>query len=134
MKQVSNDVKVIEVSKQNKTYFILAKQIGSEIWFHLNGCVFILSTKTKLHKNKQTLLDTPSSKVFVLAPIPGQIMEILITKDQKVEKNQALLILSAMKMEYTLKAKNSGQVLAIKVRTGDFVILDQELILIKEKL
>lgn len=64
----------------------------------------------------------------VKAPMPGLILEILVEVGQKVEKDDSLLILEAMKMENILKAEGEGVIKEIKMKKGDSVDKHQVLI------
>jgi biotin carboxyl carrier protein len=61
--------------------------------------------------------------------MPGVVLEIKVTKGQKVKKEDLLVIIEAMKMENEVFAKNSGTVTEIyaakgrQVNTGDPLIL-----------
>ncbi|WP_404401978.1 acetyl/propionyl/methylcrotonyl-CoA carboxylase subunit alpha [Pelagibacterium halotolerans] len=46
----------------------------------------------------------------IAAPIPGQVTALSVEEGQNVEQGQPLLVLEAMKMEYTLKAPFGGRV------------------------
>ena len=55
------------------------------------------------------------------APMPGQILKILVEIGQRVSAGDALVILEAMKMEQTLRAATDGVVEAVMVKQGDVV-------------
>lgn len=55
------------------------------------------------------------------APMPGLIEKVLVVEGDLVEANQSLVILSAMKMEYTIKANVGGKVCEISCKPGAFV-------------
>jgi 3-methylcrotonyl-CoA carboxylase alpha subunit len=55
------------------------------------------------------------------APMPGQVLKILVRTGQHVEVGEALVTLEAMKMEQTIRASTAGVVEAILVKTGDLV-------------
>lgn len=55
------------------------------------------------------------------ASIPGAIIEVLINKGDKVEENQKLVIMEAMKMETTITAKTGGIVEEIFIEEGKIV-------------
>ena len=57
----------------------------------------------------------------IKAPMPGKILEVLAKNGQKVEKGDALVIMEAMKMEYTLKAPRSGRVKGLSAKVGEQV-------------
>ena len=55
------------------------------------------------------------------APMPGQVLKILVKIGQQVSAGDALVILEAMKMEQTLRAATDGVVEAVLVKQGDVV-------------
>ena len=52
------------------------------------------------------------------APMPGLVLEIMVTPGQSIEKGDTLLILEAMKMENVLKAASDGIIKSIAVERG----------------
>lgn len=56
------------------------------------------------------------------APMPGQVLKILVEVGQSVRAGDPLVILEAMKMEQTLRATSEGIVETIRVRIGDVVV------------
>ena len=55
------------------------------------------------------------------APMPGQVLKVLVEVGQRVSAGDALVILEAMKMEQTLRAATDGVVEAVLVKQGDVV-------------
>jgi 3-methylcrotonyl-CoA carboxylase alpha subunit len=55
------------------------------------------------------------------APMPGQVLKVLVSVGQQVSAGDALVILEAMKMEQTLRASTDGVVEAVLVKPGDVV-------------
>lgn len=55
------------------------------------------------------------------APMPGQVLKILVVVGQQVSAGDALVVLEAMKMEQTLRASTAGVVEAVLVKPGDVV-------------
>lgn len=62
------------------------------------------------------------------APMPGRIVQVLVEKGARVERGAPLLILEAMKMEYTITAPAAGQIEAVRYTAGDVVEEGTELI------
>lgn len=62
------------------------------------------------------------------APMPGRIVQVLTEKGAAVKRGAALLILEAMKMEYTITAPTDGKVEEIRYAAGDVVDEGAELI------
>jgi len=66
----------------------------------------------------------------VTAPMPGKIISLKVSKGQKVQAGDVVLILEAMKMEQEIKAPSGGTVSDVLVNAGDTVKKEQALILI----
>ena len=63
-----------------------------------------------------------SAKVSKLkAPMPGKVLDVLVTAGQEVVKGDGLVILEAMKMENVLKADDVGVVKSVNVSIGEAV-------------
>jgi len=69
----------------------------------------------------------------LVAPMNGTITDVLVSKGDHVEKDQALVIMEAMKMEYTIKAHCAGEVTDVFFASGDLVSDGDELVAIAEK-
>ena len=64
----------------------------------------------------------------IVAPMPGQVIEISTAVNDVVEAGQTLIVLEAMKMEHSLVAPRSGTIAAIHPAVGDQVIANKPLI------
>ena len=65
---------------------------------------------------------------FILAPMPGLILEINVEVGQEVNENDNLLILEAMKMENIITSPRDGVIKSISIKKGDAVEKNQLLI------
>lgn len=66
----------------------------------------------------------------VRAQMPGKIVRVLVKAGDEVAKDQALLVMEAMKMENEIRAQAAGKVEAVKVAEGQAVESGADLILI----
>jgi biotin carboxyl carrier protein len=57
----------------------------------------------------------------VSVPMPGKVIEVLVSEGDNVEKGQGLVIVEAMKMENEVRSPITGEVKEIKVKAGDAV-------------
>jgi len=57
----------------------------------------------------------------VLAPMPGAVLEVLVTEGQTVARGDPLIVLEAMKMEHTLRAGGAGRIARVSVQAGQRV-------------
>lgn len=55
------------------------------------------------------------------APMNGTVVQLLVEPGQAVKKDDALLVMEAMKMEHTIRAPASGTVAAFYYQAGDLV-------------
>jgi len=62
------------------------------------------------------------------APMPGNIIDVLVSKGDKVTKGDALLILEAIKMGNVIKVPTDVTIQKINVLVGDNVDKNQTLI------
>ena len=69
----------------------------------------------------------------VTSPMPGLIIEVLVKVGDIVTQNDPLIIMEAMKMEYTLRAGKSGIVDDIKVSIDDQVTEGLPLVFISDR-
>ena len=62
------------------------------------------------------------------APMNGTMVSVLVSAGDKVEKDQALMIMEAMKMEHVIKAPSNGIVTGLFYKNGDMVDGGSELL------
>lgn len=66
------------------------------------------------------------SRIFkVVAPLPGNIMQLFVKEGDRIKKEDQLLIYEAMKMENKLLAEKDGVIKSILVKPGDSVLQDE---------
>lgn len=111
----------------------LTKSGMREVFFELNGqlrSVMIKDTEAskELHTHPKALKGVRGS---VGAPMPGEVVDIKVKEGDTVEKGQAILVMSAMKMEMVVTAPMSGivKLLAVKPKMkleGDDLLMEIE--------
>lgn len=119
----------VEIEFKDKTYRIPAEKKAGQLWFHWQGESYCYEPPRK-SKGKQSASTAEPGKI--LAPMPGKIIKVLAEKDQVVVQGQPLVVMEAMKMEYTLSADIDGKVAELKCKESDQVSLGQVLVQIKE--
>lgn len=73
-------------------------------------------------------ISTPNRQVsasIIKAPLPGNIMKILVTTGQSVKRGDVLLTMESMKMENNILAENDGIVKNIYVQAAQSVLQDE---------
>ncbi|MGQ9611627.1 MAG: biotin/lipoyl-containing protein [Chloroflexus sp.] len=64
---------------------------------------------------------TTVSDQLIRAPMPGTILQIVVTPGTRVKRGQPVIILEAMKMNNSIGAPRDGVISAILVKTGQSV-------------
>jgi len=78
----------------------------------------------------QAPLPQSGSGNSVVAPMPGKVISIKVSKGQQVNAGDTVLILEAMKMEQEIKSSICGTVSDIPVSADDTVKKDQPLVVL----
>ena len=68
---------------------------------------------------------------MIYSEVSGTISEILVTRDQIVEKETELLIIECMKMLIPVTTKNKGKIINIYVKENDIINEGDKLIEMK---
>ena len=77
---------------------------------------------------EQRRLATASRQDEVRAPMTGKIVSIAVAPGASVAKDELLVILEAMKMEYRLTAPRAGEIAAVHCAPGELVDLGKALV------
>ena len=103
------------------------------VHFELNGSLRDVDVvdNTASKSVVQVPMADPSDKSHVGASIPGAISKINVKVGDKVEVNQVLAIVEAMKMETSVTARMAGEIEEVLVKVNDTVKAGQLLIKIK---
>lgn len=88
---------------------------GSTLWAHINGRTVAYEVDGAKSSKKKQAVEDPT-KVF--SPMPGKIIKVLCAENDKVVKNQTLVVMEAMKMEYSLKAQADGVIKKMRAVAG----------------
>jgi 3-methylcrotonyl-CoA carboxylase alpha subunit len=67
------------------------------------------------------------------APMPGRVIQLLVTSGEAVRRGQPMMVIEAMKMEHTIAAPRDGIVAAVHYAAGDPVEEGAELIALAEE-
>lgn len=117
---VSYNLDVIKINSEEKTMVI-----------KINSVKYSLQLKDKYDELLHTLgLDNLAAKKVsdVKAPMPGMVLNVLVTEGTEVKKGDALIVLEAMKMENILKSPTDGVIKKVSAIKGNAVEKNQVLI------
>jgi len=103
------------------------------VFFEFNGQpreVVIANRKVSASVIKRPQAEEENTK-HIGAPMPGMIVNVKVAADDKVIKNDPLLIMEAMKMEATVYAEHDGIISQVLVKAKDSVEARDLLIIYK---
>lgn len=124
VRRVSENMLFLETEGGN--HKVLVAGDGEELFFIVKGRVFPLG-EPKIGRRAARAESEEHSR-DVTPPMPSVVVKILVKEGEVVQKAQGLIVVSAMKMETTLRAPYSGIVKKIKtevnarVAPGDILV------------
>jgi 3-methylcrotonyl-CoA carboxylase alpha subunit len=107
-----------------------AEKIGTTVWAHVGGRTIRYEPPRK-ESRRGSRGAVSKAAGDIAAPMPGKINKISVSPGDVVQAHQVLVVMEAMKMEYTLKAAADGIVASIHCAQGDQVALGQLLVKIE---
>ncbi len=120
-------MRTLQVQLNGETIKVKAMKIGKLLWFHYKGETFAFEAPSVGEKRNRA--GGPSGNAGeVLAPMPGKISKVLVKAGQAVQPQSVLVVMEAMKMEYTLKAGAAAEVKEVLCQEGEQVALGQLLV------
>lgn len=93
---------------------VVAKS-GDERWIWIDGHVHHL----RLENPSRKRATAPEGEL--VAPMPGQVLKVLVATGDTVRKNQTLVVLEAMKMQYEITAPRDAVVQRVHAAAGSQV-------------
>ena len=126
MKKISAKIDDLEVQG-------LAARLGSTLWLHLDGETFSVELSTGGARRRGKAASATANPHILSAPMPGKIIKLMAKVGQQVAPGEVVLVMEAMKMEYTLKAQTAAVVEAIDCEPGQQVVLGQILVKLEVK-
>jgi len=115
---------VLYKHKSYNVELIAHYQEEKSIALKVNGRLYTVTVEDQYDQLlKQLGLDKlQANKVHeIKAPMPGLVLNVLVSVGQEVKKGDNLLVLEAMKMENIIKSTTAGKVKMIAVQQGDKV-------------
>lgn len=121
---------LMNLDLDGKRHIVEAQIMGTTLWVHHQGETFTIELSEKSRRGKKS---AKASSGSITSPMPGKVTKLFVSLGQKVKVGDSILVMEAMKMEYTLKSEVAGTVGEINCKTGEQVPLGQLLVLIKEE-
>ena len=100
--------------RDGSTCLAHAAKVGGVWWGHLNG-------RTYKWERVEPGSSGAEDEGGLVAPMPGKVLEVLVSQGDVVEAGTPLMVLEAMKMEHRIVAAADGTVSAVHYAAGDQV-------------
>jgi biotin carboxyl carrier protein len=86
------------------------------VWVHVDGEVVVVPLEFTTPRQA-----VPAGHATLEAPMPAQVIAVLVTAGDQVDAGATLVLLEAMKMELPLKATTAGTIEAVHCHVGQRV-------------
>lgn len=111
---------------ERKRFFLT--EGNGKLSFSIDGFLFFGSLESQSHAAS----GSGGSELDLNAQFPGKVRKILVTVGEKLEEGAPLMLLEAMKMEFSVKAPYSGTVERIRVKEGQQISSGDRLLDLKK--
>jgi biotin carboxyl carrier protein len=106
----------LHVHVDGESFHFSAARVQDGAWIWCNGRARLVQDASTVERRKaRGPLAAPGQ---VTPPTPAAVMRVLVQTGDEVTKGQALVVVSAMKMEMTLAAPYNGTVIAVNTQVG----------------
>lgn len=116
-----NEFHVLNGTKSFNAEVVEADYITKQFTIRVNGNKYKVTVRDKYDELLHDLgMDTVTkNKVNDLkAPMPGLVLDVLVSEGQQIKKGDSLIVLEAMKMENILKATSDATIKSVSVSKG----------------
>jgi acetyl/propionyl-CoA carboxylase alpha subunit len=120
------NVKKISLEIDGEVLTGFCEKVAKDTWVRVNGKTF--KTEESSSRKKRGGPQGSANPNEILAPMPGKITSVKKNKGDKIKTGDVVIVMEAMKMEYSLKANRDGQIKSVNVKEGDQVTLGQLLV------
>lgn len=119
-------MQTVEITHKDKKYQVPTVRVGLELWYHFEGVTHKYEIPSKCKASAGSSGDEENG-VFT-SPMPGKVMKVNVKESDKVKSGQVLLVLEAMKMEYSIEAPFDGVVESLSCEADQQVSLGDLLV------
>lgn len=99
-----------------KTVRACVAQDDEAMFVHIHGHTWRID---KVDPNQALLASAAGGSGHVHAPMPGVVLEHMVSEGQSVAEGDTLILIESMKLQIEIKAKIAGRVAALPVATGN---------------
>ncbi len=124
--EISNNLYLVILN--NKPYLFSLKELQNGKFIHdgLNSYFIRIH-----HSIGEKEFYEVHKRVEIISPIPGLVVDILVSENQEVKKDEILFIIEAMKMRNQIRSPVNGIVRSIRVQKGKSVNMKEIIAIIE---
>lgn len=101
----------------------IAEKNGDKIWIHINGETITLDDEASTVRRRGKAIGKDAKSNLILAPMPGKLTKLFKKQGDVIAIGESVLVMEAMKMEYTLKSNMAGTIKKVAYKELDQVAL-----------
>lgn len=120
----------IDFEFQGQTYQIECQNVRGQLWAHFQGRTLAISPENAGTRVRKKTSGAKGADLY--SPMPGKITKILKSEGDSVQPGESIVMMEAMKMEYTLKAERAGTIAKVFCKLAEQVPLGHKLVKIDE--
>ena len=124
------EIRKFRIKIDGKVFEAEVEEIGGEKELKKATTKSSVKTPSNVETSTQTAVETNTSGNSIIAPMPGKVISLKVSKGQQINKGDVILILEAMKMEQEIKSSLEGTLSDIRVAEGEIVKKEQILVII----
>ncbi len=117
----------LEVELEGERIPVVMQSVRGVTWLHVDGETFVLEAESSGSAKKIKA----ASGGDLAAPMPGKVTKLLRKQGDLVAEGDVLVVMEAMKMEYSLKSSIGGVLEKMNCAVGDQVVLGKVLCVVK---
>ncbi|PWU16879.1 MAG: acetyl-CoA carboxylase biotin carboxyl carrier protein subunit [Bdellovibrio sp.] len=113
----------IEAEFKGQVDVVEAEWIAGRLWYHWRGETRVWEPSQRRGRGSGEQI----AREVIVAPMPGKVTKILRQIGDPIQAGDLILVMEAMKMEYSLRAEVAGRIGRLECQVGEQVSLGKKL-------
>ena len=110
--------------ESGRTYLFAWAWVGAELHLWLDGALYVFQRgdpSASSGRRRRGGGAAAEASGDIVAPMPGAVLEVLVSEGDRVERNQTVMVMESMKMELLISAPRDGVVRRVSAQPGQQV-------------
>jgi len=130
--EVEFPAEILSLDEDHALLALNDRHVGVHFWRHPGGRVHVALPERSFDLIESAALAAAGEEAggdgVVVAPMHGQLLEILVAEGDRVQRGDKLAVLEAMKMQHEILATVNGTVSAVLVTAGTQIAADARIL------